>query len=243
MSGLRTILRPRWPAVFAALAFGLLVVAPAVALQGDQDGDTDIDLDDIAIILAARNTPAATPTDPRDLDFDGTITILDGRIAATRCTRLLCASGPGDPCLSFQALPPAVDDPFQPATPPQTVADGSEASIFFANTTVAGVTTGSELSDSARAALARIAEAMKSSLYINSKYILEGHTAECGSNEANLLLGQMRAEAVQGYLQALGIGSSRVQVVSYGEERPFCTDQTLSCWQTNSQVRFVQVGE
>ena len=48
--------------------------------------DGDIDIDDLAIILDARNTPALGPDDPRDLDGDGLITVLDARILVTLFT-------------------------------------------------------------------------------------------------------------------------------------------------------------
>ena len=58
---------------------------------GDLDGDNDVDRQDVALILAARNQAAGT-ADPRDLDGDGTITILDARQAVLLCTRPRCAS-------------------------------------------------------------------------------------------------------------------------------------------------------
>lgn len=61
------------------------------ALSGDLDGDSDIDKNDIGIILAAKGTAATGPNDPRDVDKDGQITILDARKLATMCTRPNCA--------------------------------------------------------------------------------------------------------------------------------------------------------
>ena len=81
----------------------LLVATVLWAMPGDQDGDTDVDVDDLQIILAARNTPASGPSDPRDLDADGVITVLDARIAATLCTRPLCATGNNPPTVEAPA--------------------------------------------------------------------------------------------------------------------------------------------
>jgi hypothetical protein len=61
-------------------------------LPGDIDGDCDVDRDDLNILLAARNTPADGPDDPRDLDGDGVITVLDARRLVLLCTRPACAT-------------------------------------------------------------------------------------------------------------------------------------------------------
>ena len=61
-------------------------------LFGDVDCDGDVDRDDIGLISAARNTPASSPQDRRDLDGDGMITALDARKAVLECTRPRCAT-------------------------------------------------------------------------------------------------------------------------------------------------------
>ena len=59
---------------------------------GDLDNDGDVDLDDLNIVLAGRNTVAMAPDDPRDLDEDDRITVLDARKLMLLCTRVRCAT-------------------------------------------------------------------------------------------------------------------------------------------------------
>ena len=62
--------------------------------------------------------------------------------------------------------------------------------------------------------------------YPQVKVIIEGHCDERGSTEYNLALGDRRAQAAKDYLVSLGVAADRMQTVSYGKERPFCTDHT-----------------
>ena len=69
--------------------------------------------------------------------------------------------------------------------------------------------------------------------------LIEGHCDERGSVEYNLVLGVRRAQAVQTFLRDLGIAQSRIRIVSYGKERPVCTEQNERCWQKNRRAHFV----
>ena len=71
------------------------------------------------------------------------------------------------------------------------------------------------------------------------KVTIEGHCDERGTREYNMALGQRRASAAKEYLVSLGVDASRLTTVSYGKERPFCTDHTEDCWQKNRRAHFV----
>lgn len=70
------------------------------------------------------------------------------------------------------------------------------------------------------------------------KVVIGGYCDERGSDEYNLGLGQNRAVSAQKVLIASGIAPGRVRVVSYGKEKPFCTDDRESCWQQNRRAGF-----
>ena len=71
--------------------------------------------------------------------------------------------------------------------------------------------------------LEKDAELLKNT-YKDSSVLIEGHCDERGTVEYNLELGKRRAQAVKDYLVDLGIEESRIHIVSYGKERPFCTE-------------------
>ena len=68
---------------------------------------------------------------------------------------------------------------------------------------------------------------------------IEGHCDERGTNEYNLALGEDRATSTQSYLVSLGVESGRLSTISYGEERPVCTESNESCWQRNRRAHFI----
>jgi peptidoglycan-associated lipoprotein len=68
---------------------------------------------------------------------------------------------------------------------------------------------------------------------------IEGHCDERGTNEYNLALGDRRAESAKAFLVDLGIDASRLTTISYGEERPVCSEKTEECWAKNRRDHFV----
>src|ERR1700728_1989952 len=95
----------------------------------------------------------------------------------------------------------------------------------------------SDLRPDAREALTKDAEFLRS--YPQVRVSLEGHCDERGSTEYNLGLGQRRAEAAKNFLISLGITTDRVETISWGKERPFCTEHDEACWQQNRRAHFV----
>lgn len=70
------------------------------------------------------------------------------------------------------------------------------------------------------------------------KIVIGGYCDERGSNEYNLALGQNRADAAKNALVNAGVAANRIRVISYGKEKPFCTESTEDCWQMNRRAGF-----
>jgi peptidoglycan-associated lipoprotein len=62
---------------------------------------------------------------------------------------------------------------------------------------------------------------------------VEGHADERGTREYNLALGARRANAVKEYLVSQGVSTGRLETISYGKERPICTESNEACWAQN----------
>jgi peptidoglycan-associated lipoprotein len=93
------------------------------------------------------------------------------------------------------------------------------------------------ITDEGRHALSGNAEWARSNPYAQLK--IEGHCDERGTSAYNLVLGEKRAKAVRNYLVELGVAPTHLSVVSYGKERPFCTEHTESCYSQNRRGHVV----
>jgi peptidoglycan-associated lipoprotein len=71
------------------------------------------------------------------------------------------------------------------------------------------------------------------------KLLISGHCDERGSEEYNLALGDSRADSVANQLERLGVKADRIRTITYGKEKPFCTEETEACWQMNRRAHFV----
>ena len=72
--------------------------------------------------------------------------------------------------------------------------------------------------------------------YPSQKLVIEGHADERGSAEYNMALGDKRARAAEEFLTTMGIPQVQLTVISYGKERPVCTDQSEPCYQKNRRA-------
>ena len=98
----------------------------------------------------------------------------------------------------------------------------------------------SDIREDARAVLTRDADAIKAILndFPNAVIVVEGHCDERGSAEYNLGLGDRRGQAAKDFLLQLGVPADKLRTISYGKERPVCTESNESCWQKNRRAHF-----
>ena len=122
------------------------------------------------------------------------------------------------------------DEIFEKATVDELNKQGILADSFFALDSV-------ELTQESRGTIQKNSEYMKRRM--STKIMVEGHADSRGTNEYNLALAERRAGAVRDYLVSLGIAADRITIVSKGEEAPFCTEESDSCWQQNRRGHFL----
>lgn len=95
----------------------------------------------------------------------------------------------------------------------------------------------STVKDSFRAAVRAHGQCL--SRTASARVTIEGHADERGTREYNLALGERRGNAIGEMLMAAGASASQINTVSYGEERPLCTESDESCWQRNRRGEIV----
>ncbi|MBE2254538.1 MAG: OmpA family protein [Myxococcus sp.] len=82
--------------------------------------------------------------------------------------------------------------------------------------------------------LQRMARCLRASSALH--VTIEGNADERGTEEYNMLLGSKRASGVEAYLQTLGVSRAQLDTISYGYERPLCTEKNEACWAKNRRV-------
>jgi peptidoglycan-associated lipoprotein len=135
------------------------------------------------------------------------------------------------PVVAAAPAPPKVEAPPTPA-PSETgraESDGDEAIFFQFDASL--------LRDDARPILQKVAAALRANPRAHLR--IEGNCDERGTTEYNLALGEARARAAKRYLVALGISASRVDIRSYGSERPKDSGHDESAWSRNRRDDFI----
>jgi peptidoglycan-associated lipoprotein len=153
---------------------------------------------------------------------------------AASTTYLAKATGPGGNAAAEARVtvtaPAAVTPPPQPAISDSAFFEAKIQDAFFDYDQYS-------LREDAQKALQSNAQALAERPAL--RITIEGHCDERGSEKYNLSLGDMRANAAKEYLVSQGISASRIDTISYGEERPFCEDHNEECWQNNRRAHMV----
>jgi peptidoglycan-associated lipoprotein len=154
-------------------------------------------------------------------------------LLAAGCARKQQEAPPAPPPTPPQTTPttPPPAPPAQPETPsaPQLTSGDFRPAFFDYDSAV--------LRSDARSVLDANAKLLRDNAGAN--VTIEGHCDERGTVEYNQALGEQRAMAARDYLVAAGISASRIQVVSYGKERPFDSGHDESAWAQNRRAHFV----
>jgi peptidoglycan-associated lipoprotein len=125
-------------------------------------------------------------------------------------------------------------------TPPPTSSSGNDSSnsaLFSQN--VKDVFFGYdsyEITPEAQATIQSNAKFLQQ--HPNMTFVIEGHCDERGSIEYNLTLGEYRANAAKTALTQAGVSATRMSTISYGKEKPVCSESTEACWQQNRRAHF-----
>ena len=126
----------------------------------------------------------------------------------------------------------------QPQAPPPPPQNETEAQLFAQNVQDVFFEYDSyDITQQYQQVLQRDAQFLKQ--HPNIRFTIEGHCDERGSTEYNLALGDNRANATKQALVSLGISADRIRTISYGKEKPFCTESTEACWAQNRRGHFV----
>jgi peptidoglycan-associated lipoprotein len=145
--------------------------------------------------------------------------------------------GTGKSCQSMRCVTASSATAPVVATPPPATADASNAASKVEPCDFPAVHfdfDSADLSPPARQALDLAAQCLQKKE--KAKITVEGFCDERGTEEYNLALGERRAHAVEKYLEALGV--HRLGTISYGKEKPLCTEEREECWKRNRRAEF-----
>jgi peptidoglycan-associated lipoprotein len=196
-----------------------LTATPSVISAGDQ------------VVLSWKTSDATTAAIDGigDVPSSGVKTVTPSASVSYHLT----ATGPGGTADATARVtvnaPPAVVVPPAPSMSAEEEFRANVQDAFFDYDTY-------DIRGDAQAVLAKDASYFVS--HPDVKVVIGGYCDERGSNEYNLALGQNRADAAKNALVTAGVAASRIRVVSYGKEKPFCSESTEQCWQQNRRAGF-----
>src|SRR5580700_3524708 len=154
-------------------------------------------------------------------------------------TYTLTATGPGGTKTATATV--TVNEPAAPPPPPATAPKVSFEQMLSGTVVDAYFDYDkNDVREDARAALTKDADALKAifSSFPDASVTIEGHCDERGSAEYNLALGDRRSTSAKEFLVQLGVPGDKLKTISYGKERPQCTDHDEECWQKNRRAHF-----
>ncbi len=166
---------------------------------------------------------------PNKVDANGSATVSP----ADSTTFRLVAKGPGG-TQEATARVTVTEAPAPPPPPPsatdQQLFDQNIKDVYFDYDSY-------EIRGDAQSAIQADAQFLQAHPGIT--FTVEGHCDERGSTEYNLALGDNRANAVKSALTQAGVSADRIKVISFGKEKPSCTESNEQCWQQNRRGHFV----
>jgi peptidoglycan-associated lipoprotein len=204
---------PARPTVTLQASSTLIQKGESATLTWSSTNATSLNLSPGVGSVTAEGSSRVTPSDSTTY----TITATGPGGSADATARVSVASAPPTPTTNRQ---PTVEELF-----------GKEVKDAYFDYDKA------DIRSDARDALSTTAQFLRS--YPQVKVVLEGHCDERGSTEYNLALGDRRAAAAKQFLVSLGISGDRIETVSYGKEKPFCTASTEDCYAQNRRGHFV----
>jgi peptidoglycan-associated lipoprotein len=207
---------PASPTVTLQASPGTINKGDSATLTWNSTDATQLNIDQGVGAVTAQGSTKVTPSDST--------------------TYTITAAGPGGSAsatatVTVNAPPPPVEQPRQPSLDELFLKEVRDAYFDYDK---------ADLRPDARAAITKTADFLKN--YPQIKVRIEGHCDERGSTEYNLGLGDRRANAVRQFLVSLGVTADRMEVVSFGKEKPFCTESNEACWSQNRRGHFVKAN-
>lgn len=197
----------------------------SAVLRWNVNGSTNVAIDNGIGTVPASGNRRLTPADTTTFTLTA-----NGPGGDTTATATVTVTGPAPP------PPPARNNPGSRGTLESRVQSDLRDALYDYDS--------NNIRDDARAALTADADALKRILadFPNATINVEGHCDERGSAEYNLGLGDRRATSARDFLAGMGVPADRLKTISYGKERPVCTESDESCWQRNRRAHF-SVGQ